>query len=827
MKQTVCLNMIVRNESRVIERCLSSVRKFIDHWVIVDTGSNDGTQPIIQRCLRDVPGALIERPWIDFAHNRSEALELARGKSDYVFVIDADEELVTTADYSRPQLTHDAYYLKIYSGPDAFWRIQLFRNAPGWRYESAVHEYLVVPETATDDRLRDAWINSHTDGARAAEPGVYQRDIELLLRDYEKDRKNSRTVFYLAQSYTATRQPELALQYYERCVEVSGWPEEAWLAMFQIAETKLQLQRDWSEVLQAYLAAYQYRPTRAEPLYRIAVHYRWQSNFHLAHLFLQQAAAIPYPQQDFLFVEDRLYRYLIKMALATCSYHTGDYATGIRICDELLEDRRHIPANIYDQLLVNRQQCRTKAAQGYASSTEQWPKMKVFVVFRNPGPHFDNCIERLLRQTCVPFEVVFVDEGSTDGSAQKVPIEDPRITLASCSEDQPLASFVAEQCDESDVVLLLDGRHWLSSEETLAQLQQYFVNPGCLVTYGPATYPLGFRASLLQQIDPAGDIAIFAEEHEALAQKLLTAAGSEKIRFNMEPICVADANGTPPPYWKPEIFRNSPPMISCLTVTLNRLVLLKEAINCFCKQTYPNRELVIVTDGTPRYLQAIDDYIRWLGRSDIRVVYVNEPGQTLGALRNISLDAARGAVVCQWDDDDLNHPERLERQFNHMKAAHADACCFTDQLQFFFQARALYWSDWRTGDTQGVEQLIPGTLMTYRDTHFRYPETDQFASAGEDSVLLEQIAASRTVTPFQDAGYLNVYSYHGRNVFPELHHRRIAVQSGRSFDFMRQQEPVLRAALRHYRLPEPYRVTTGEGVVMFVTGQRAQSKSLC
>src|SRR5215213_7690285 len=128
-KQTVCLNMIVRNECRVIERCLNSVRRFIDHWVIVDTGSTDGTQQIIQRCMQGVPGGLVERPWIDFAHNRSEALELARGKSDYVFVIDADEELSLAPDFSRPHLTHDAYYLKICSGPVAFWRIQLFRNA--------------------------------------------------------------------------------------------------------------------------------------------------------------------------------------------------------------------------------------------------------------------------------------------------------------------------------------------------------------------------------------------------------------------------------------------------------------------------------------------------------------------------------------------------------------------------------------------------------------------------------------------------------------------------------------------------------------------------
>src|SRR5688572_29334246 len=153
MKQTICLNMIVRNESRIIERCLNSVIKLIDHWVIVDTGSTDGTQEIIRRCMRNVPGQLIERPWVDFAYNRSEALEFARGKSDYVFVIDADDVLVQDEGFVPPPLAHDAYYLKIRCGAMVFWRIQLFRNAPGWYYKSAVHEYVVGPEPATVERL--------------------------------------------------------------------------------------------------------------------------------------------------------------------------------------------------------------------------------------------------------------------------------------------------------------------------------------------------------------------------------------------------------------------------------------------------------------------------------------------------------------------------------------------------------------------------------------------------------------------------------------------------------------------------------------------------
>ncbi len=58
--QTVCLSMIVKNEATVIRRCMESVRPIIDYWIIVDTGSTDGTQDVIREHLKDLPGELGE-----------------------------------------------------------------------------------------------------------------------------------------------------------------------------------------------------------------------------------------------------------------------------------------------------------------------------------------------------------------------------------------------------------------------------------------------------------------------------------------------------------------------------------------------------------------------------------------------------------------------------------------------------------------------------------------------------------------------------------------------------------------------------------------------
>ena len=124
-RKTLCLNMIVKNEKPVIARCLASVKPIVDYWVIVDTGSTDGTQDIIRECMKDVPGELYERPWKNFEHNRNEALELSKGKSDYVLIMDADDKLEFDPTFKLPQLTAGSYRLWLKLGGVSYQRHQI------------------------------------------------------------------------------------------------------------------------------------------------------------------------------------------------------------------------------------------------------------------------------------------------------------------------------------------------------------------------------------------------------------------------------------------------------------------------------------------------------------------------------------------------------------------------------------------------------------------------------------------------------------------------------------------------------------------------------
>jgi glycosyltransferase involved in cell wall biosynthesis len=112
-RMRVCLSMIVKNEAAVIERCLASVLPHIDAWAICDTGSSDGTQDLIRRRLVHLPGELIERPWVDFATNRNEALDLARRHGDYALVVDADDIVEADSRFTFGAIDAAAYMLEV------------------------------------------------------------------------------------------------------------------------------------------------------------------------------------------------------------------------------------------------------------------------------------------------------------------------------------------------------------------------------------------------------------------------------------------------------------------------------------------------------------------------------------------------------------------------------------------------------------------------------------------------------------------------------------------------------------------------------------------
>ncbi len=335
-KKTVCLNMIVKNESQVIERCLGSLKKLIDYWVIVDTGSTDGTQDKIRSFLKNVPGELYERPWVDFAHNRNEALQLAKNKGDYLLIIDADEVLQMADSFSLPHLTKDYYCLVMreLNAADVR-RVTFIKNSLPWKWEGILHEVLVCPEAVTFEWLHGiSNICNLGGGARSKDPQKFLKDAQVLERGLEKEPNNSRYVFYLAQSYLSAEKYDLALKNFERRVAMPGEPEETFLALMNLAMCQMNLKMPLEMVTQSFFRAYEFRPTRAEPLLQAAVLYRKNGNPFLGYLITKFALEIPRPPDAA--VVYTVYDYALLIEFANCALLLNRNQEGFEACEKLL-----------------------------------------------------------------------------------------------------------------------------------------------------------------------------------------------------------------------------------------------------------------------------------------------------------------------------------------------------------------------------------------------------------------------------------------------------------------------------------------------------------
>ncbi len=349
----LCISMIVKNEAAVIERCLQSVKPHIHTWAIVDTGSSDDTQAIVRRVMAELPGELIERPWVDFATNRNEALELARKYGDYALVIDADEVLETDTGFSWGVLGDPGYLIEFVFGPTRFRRMALPKLDAGWFWEGVLHESLVRPVHGHMSALTGLRIRVHSDGSRSRQPPVekYTRDAEVLRRALDAEPGNTRYAFYLAQSLRDAGQLPEAKAAYKKRSEMGGWTEEVYYSRWQAAMLSERTGGSYADVVVAYLDAIDFAPLRAEALYDFARYLRENRRYALARQFAQAASRLQAPP-DALIIDSTIYDWRARDELAVACHFLGDRAESARIWRELLADRR-LPAAERERVLRN------------------------------------------------------------------------------------------------------------------------------------------------------------------------------------------------------------------------------------------------------------------------------------------------------------------------------------------------------------------------------------------------------------------------------------------------------------------------------------------
>lgn len=330
----ICLNMIVKNESSIIRRLLSSVLPLIDTYCICDTGSTDNTIDIIKSFFDNVniAGKIIEEPFRDFGYNRSFSLSQCHGmqNADYVLLLDADMVLDIDPNMSiaefKETMNKDAYYLL--QGNDKFHykNIRIVKNNGKYSYWGVTHEYVVLPDNVSVFNIPKSMIFIDDIGDGGAKTDKFLRDIKLLTQGLQDNPDNDRYTFYLANSYKDSGQFQLAIETYIKRVDLKGWKQEVWYSYYSIGLCYKELD-DMKSAVHYWLEGFNYLPERIENLYEIIHYYRLNNRYALVDIFynLAKKKCDTINEAEQLFFKKDVYDYKLDYEFSVAGYYSNQY----------------------------------------------------------------------------------------------------------------------------------------------------------------------------------------------------------------------------------------------------------------------------------------------------------------------------------------------------------------------------------------------------------------------------------------------------------------------------------------------------------------------
>lgn len=414
---TICLTMIVKDEEKVILRCLNSVVDYIDTYCICDTGSTDSTPKLITDFFEEkgIKGKLLHHKWKNFGYNRTLAVQEAKGTADYLLLMDADFIFkVVNPNFKNNIHTAGSYLIK-YEGVLDYRQPLMVSGKVDWKYIGVTHEYIHSDQAITRAYGDDFVFNHLGDGANKNDKFI--RDIGLLQEGLEEEPDNSRYYFYLGQSHKdlgcqlkqeylgkkktlenvkltnvekheATRKmldkikeqvPILEKKYqehlhaaiaaYEKRITFTDFPEEIYYATYMLGFCHYHLESPPHIFTGYFMQASAIRPSRLEALYNLVKYWRVQEKYQIAYDLGYRASKQPYPKTDCLFIDSRIHNYTFKHEVAICAFYLGRFQECLDLINDILEypdvlDNHRKQIEQHKQMTLQRLREQNKSRQG-------------------------------------------------------------------------------------------------------------------------------------------------------------------------------------------------------------------------------------------------------------------------------------------------------------------------------------------------------------------------------------------------------------------------------------------------------------------------------
>lgn len=348
-KNILVVVLMVKNEEPVILQTLEPfVNAGINSFIIFDTGSTDKTVEKIESFLKKHEPHLVahifQEPFVDFATSRNRALDLAEQtfpQAKFFVMPDAEWYLNNgqslndfCQDHTNDTCSH--YMIRIKNETNDFFTPRLIRAHTNARFVGECHEVVVGGSCKKVPTSIYFELGSSRTGLEKSR-SRWHRDLQILLKKHQTAPRDSRNLFYLAQTYECLADYENAYKYYKLRSHLEVWREEDYETWYRLGRITTILAGDnsdytWQEAFDYYCKAHNILPHRAEPLVAIAQYY-WPDfcppvNIPLCYLFAKRACEFDYPKDDILFIDPVIYNFKRYELLSKSAWHLGDFELG-------------------------------------------------------------------------------------------------------------------------------------------------------------------------------------------------------------------------------------------------------------------------------------------------------------------------------------------------------------------------------------------------------------------------------------------------------------------------------------------------------------------
>ena len=350
----ICFALVCKNEEKCILTALESVYKFINYWVICDTGSTDKTCELIENFFKEkkIPGELFHNGWVNFGHNKTILFDRCYKKADYILHFDADDYFVGDLKFIGGKTQ---YYINVKKVDINYPCLLLFDCNYKWKFCGVAHTTIKCLDN--DDLTTgylisdDFYMYSTPDtGARSFDPEKYNKDAKKLKQQFfdtlifDPDNLNTRSIFYTAQSYKDYGNLEESAKWYNLYLKIKDtWIEEQYICYLNLGNIYKTLKYDFKLIEKTYLSAIELINDRAEAYYNLGILYNQTNNQEYAYKLLLKAKNIKFDEvakKYILFLDKKCYENYILDELSVACYWTNKTEEGIKYLSQIIDDQK-------------------------------------------------------------------------------------------------------------------------------------------------------------------------------------------------------------------------------------------------------------------------------------------------------------------------------------------------------------------------------------------------------------------------------------------------------------------------------------------------------